>query len=159
MRDAAKDIALLMGLRLARDEDRSLPYARSLAAKRLGLNDDRHAGRVLRRLVEADVVYVDENATDTNGVRMRTTCYLPGPRSPVDVLPARPLTVEADLRSNGEVDEREEVGDDVPVRQAVADDGREVVEDDGLPVAPRDRAGDAGNGHTANRTPTGERIA
>lgn len=57
MRAAAADMALLMGLRLAVDEDRPLPYASRLAAERLGLGDDKaRAHRVIRSLVRAGVV-------------------------------------------------------------------------------------------------------
>ena len=153
MREAAADIALLMGLRLAVDEDRALPYSASLAATRLGLGDDKGwANRVLRSLIEAGVVHVDQHAKCANGAPMRTRCFLPGPRPPVDSLPAGAGRVEAD--GTVEVDEGEEARQDVAVGEAVADDRREVREGDGRPVAVRDGAGGGRPaGHVPDRTP------
>ena len=143
MRDAAKDIALLMGLRLAKDEARSLPYSASFAARRLGLGKDkRRANRVLRELIRAGVIFVDEDARCANGQRMRTRCFLPGLRPPVDVLPAGALTVKADDAAS--VDEGEEVRQDVAVGQAVAGDDGEGRERDRRLTAAGDGAGGRG---------------
>jgi len=56
MRTVAADIRLLLGLRLAVDELRPLPYATRFCAKRCGLHDQAHASRVLRALERAGVI-------------------------------------------------------------------------------------------------------
>lgn len=57
MRQVAEDVALLLGLRLAVDEDRPLPYSARLCAKRCELiRDHGHASRVLRSLERAGVI-------------------------------------------------------------------------------------------------------
>jgi hypothetical protein len=56
MRDVAADIRLLLGLRLAVDEDRPLPYSTRFCAERCGLRYHTQASRVLRQLVDAGVV-------------------------------------------------------------------------------------------------------
>jgi hypothetical protein len=56
MRDVAEDIRLLIGLRLAVDEHRPLPYSTRFCAERCGLHDQAHASRVLRQLERAGVV-------------------------------------------------------------------------------------------------------
>jgi hypothetical protein len=56
MRDVAADIRLLLGLRLAVDEDRPLPYSARFCAERCGLRDHGQASRVLRALEQAGVV-------------------------------------------------------------------------------------------------------
>jgi hypothetical protein len=76
MQAAAADIALLIGLRLAVDEGRPLPYATSFAAERLGLVDKGHASRALRSLVKAGVVlYVGRLPRRPNGPREGTKLY------------------------------------------------------------------------------------
>jgi len=61
-----------------------------------------------------------------------------------DALPPGARSVEAD--DAGGVDEREEAGDDVPVRQAVADDGPEVPERHSRLLTVGDGAGGAVGG-------------
>ena len=56
MRRVAEDIRLLLGLRLAVDEDRPLPYSTRFCAERCGLRDPAHASRVLHQLVDAGVL-------------------------------------------------------------------------------------------------------
>jgi len=56
MRRVADDIRLLLGLRLAVDEDRPLPYSTRFCAERCGLHDQAHASRVLRQLEQAGVI-------------------------------------------------------------------------------------------------------
>lgn len=56
MRDVAGDIRLLIGLRLAVDEDRPLPYSTRFCAERCGLRDQAQASRVLRALERVGVV-------------------------------------------------------------------------------------------------------
>jgi hypothetical protein len=56
MRRVARDIRLLLGLRLAVDEDRPLPYATRFCAERCGLRHHTQASRVLRQLVDAGVI-------------------------------------------------------------------------------------------------------
>jgi hypothetical protein len=59
MRDVADDIRLLIGLRLAVDEPRPLPYSTRFCAERCGLYDHAHASRVLRELERAGVIERD----------------------------------------------------------------------------------------------------
>jgi hypothetical protein len=56
MRRLAENIRLLIGLRLAVDEDRPLPYSTRFCAERCGLRHHTQASRILRQLVEAGVV-------------------------------------------------------------------------------------------------------
>jgi hypothetical protein len=56
MRRVAADIGLLIGLRLAVDEVRPLPYSTRFCAERCGLHDQAHASRVLRQLEQAGVI-------------------------------------------------------------------------------------------------------
>jgi hypothetical protein len=56
MRDVAADVRLLLGLRLAADEDRPLPYSTRFCAQRCGLRNHREASRVLHQLVQAGVL-------------------------------------------------------------------------------------------------------
>jgi hypothetical protein len=56
MHAVARDLRLLMGLRLAVDEHRPLPYATTLCAQRCGLRDPKQASRVLRALVRLGVI-------------------------------------------------------------------------------------------------------
>ena len=60
MRRVARDIRLLLGLRLAVDDDRPLPYSTRFCAERCGPHDHGHASRVLRTLVATRVIrYVE----------------------------------------------------------------------------------------------------
>jgi hypothetical protein len=56
MRRVAEDIRLLIGLRLAVDEDRPLPYSTRFCAERCGLHHHTQASRVLRQLVDGGVI-------------------------------------------------------------------------------------------------------
>jgi hypothetical protein len=56
MHDVAADIRLLLGLRLAVDDDRPLPYSTRFCAERCGLRDHGQASRVLRALERAGVI-------------------------------------------------------------------------------------------------------
>jgi hypothetical protein len=56
MRAVADDIRLLIGLRLAVDEYRPLPYSTRFCAERCGLLHHTQASRVLRQLVDAGVI-------------------------------------------------------------------------------------------------------
>ena len=56
MRKVAADIRLLLGLRLAVDDDRPLPYSTRFCAERCGLHDQGHASRVLRALEQTGVI-------------------------------------------------------------------------------------------------------
>ena len=56
MRKVAADIRLLLGLRLAVDDDRPLPYSARFCAERCELHDQAHASRVLRALERDGVV-------------------------------------------------------------------------------------------------------
>jgi hypothetical protein len=74
MRKVAEDIRLLLGLRLAVDDDRPLPYSTRFCAERCGLHDQGHASRVLRRLVEAGVIRHVESL-EPRGKRDGTKAY------------------------------------------------------------------------------------
>ena len=74
MREGADDIRLLLGLRLAVDDDRPLPYSTRFCAERCGLHDQAHASRILRRLVEAGVIRHAESL-EPRGKRDGTKCY------------------------------------------------------------------------------------
>jgi hypothetical protein len=74
MRRVARDIRLLLGLRLAVDEDRPLPYATRFCAERCGLRHHTQASRVLRQLVEAGVV-VSAGALPARGKGDGTKLY------------------------------------------------------------------------------------
>jgi hypothetical protein len=56
MHTVADDIRLLLGLRLAVNEDRPLPYSARFCSKRCGLRDERQASRVLRALERVGVI-------------------------------------------------------------------------------------------------------
>lgn len=56
MQKVATDLRLLIGLRLAVDEDRPLPYSTRFCAERCGLRDQAQASRVLRSLERVGVV-------------------------------------------------------------------------------------------------------
>jgi hypothetical protein len=65
---------LLIGLRLAVDEHRPLPYSTRFCAERCGLHDQGHASRVLRALVDAGVIrYVE--SLEPRGKRDGTKLY------------------------------------------------------------------------------------
>jgi hypothetical protein len=56
MHDVAADIRLLLGLRLAVDEQRPLPYSSRFCAERCRLRDHRQASRALRSLEQIGAV-------------------------------------------------------------------------------------------------------
>jgi hypothetical protein len=56
MHKVAADIRLSLGLRLAVDDDRPLPYSTRFCAERCGLHDQGHASRGLRALERVGVV-------------------------------------------------------------------------------------------------------
>ena len=58
MHDVAADIRLLLGLRLAVDEQRPLPYSARFCAERCRLRDHCQASRALRSLEQIGVVKV-----------------------------------------------------------------------------------------------------
>jgi hypothetical protein len=74
MRRVAAHIRLLLGLRLAVDDDRPRPYSTRFCAERCGLHDQGHASRVLRALEHAGVIrYVD--SLEPRGKRDGTKLY------------------------------------------------------------------------------------
>jgi hypothetical protein len=94
--------------------------------------------------------------TDTMPVRKgRRPAFLYVPGLPVEeppaTLPAVTASVEADVLGLA-VDQRQELGEDVPVHKAIAGDGGEVLEDDDRPFATGGRADVSGGGvgHAAN---------
>jgi hypothetical protein len=74
MRTVAADIGLLLGLRLAVDDDRPLPYSTRFCAERCGLHDQAHASRVLRALERVGVIVHAETMTP-RGKRDGTKLY------------------------------------------------------------------------------------
>ena len=56
MHRVAADLCLLIGLRLAVNEERPLPYSTRFCAERCGLRDHRQASRVLRALERVGVI-------------------------------------------------------------------------------------------------------
>jgi hypothetical protein len=74
MHKVAADIRLLLGLRLAVDEDRPLPYSARFCAERCGLRDHGQASRVLRALERAGVVEC-AGRLDTRGKPDGTKLY------------------------------------------------------------------------------------
>jgi hypothetical protein len=81
-----EDMCLRMGLRLARSENRSLPYATSEAVWAGLTTDRRHASRARQWLIDHDLIHQDEDARCADGKPMRTRCYLPGPAGGWDVV-------------------------------------------------------------------------
>jgi hypothetical protein len=133
----AADVALCMGLRLAVDDDRPLPYATSFCADRNGLRDKWHAWRVLGQLVEAAVVRcVGAMPPRPGGPRDGTKLYAP----PWDLtLPAGDVPGANDLEPlyGPEIDE-EVLGFNPPI------EGRDQSPVEGATppaVAPRDAVG------------------
>ena len=82
MHAVAEDMALRMGLRLAVDEDRPLPYAATEVVKAGILSDPRRASRTIRRLVEAGVVLHVGALPPRRGMGYGTKLYAPPPQRP-----------------------------------------------------------------------------
>ena len=93
MRAVAADIALLIGLRLAVDDDRPLIYSARFCAWRMGWTilsgefDKRRANRVINKLLEAGVIeWVGEmpksKARLYAPARLKPTVVRPGPEAP-----------------------------------------------------------------------------
>ena len=146
---AAEDMRLLMGLRLAVDDDRPLPYAASFAAWRLGLGrDKRRASRVIRALVRAGVVEeVGALPRIPDGPPNGTKLYAP----PAGALEGRAVVVE--VADRPPVQPAGEVEDEALV------DGAEAVSlvDVGMPAV-GDGASGTGGGlleHGADDTSAG----
>jgi hypothetical protein len=76
MHTVADDIGLLLGLRLAANEERPVPYSTRFCAERCGFNDHRQASRVLRALERVGVV-VCVGSLDARGKPDGTKLYAP----------------------------------------------------------------------------------
>ena len=80
-----RTLRLLIGLRLAVDEHRPLPYSTRFCAERCGLYDQAHASRVLRELERAGVIERDGALTPRgkpDGTKLyRAPCETGGGRS------------------------------------------------------------------------------
>lgn len=123
MRAVAADIALLIGLRLAVDDDRPLIYSARFCAWRMGWTvlsgdwDKKRANRVINKLLAAGVIeWVGEmpksNARLYTAPPLQPTVIRPGPQIPA-------ISVEARVQPGGEVRE-----------QAVVDQAEAVLGDD-----------------------------
>ncbi len=118
MRAVADDIALLVGLRLAVDEDRPLLYSTSFCAWRMdwkdasGAPDKRRASRVINKLLDAGVV-------ECVGTMPRTGTRLfsaPSAGAVARPAPERPAVgVDADIQPSLEVTEQAVVHQAQPV--------------------------------------------
>lgn len=118
MRAVADDIALLIGLRLAVDEDRPLLYSTSFCAWRMGWTDasgapdKRRASRVINKLLDAGVV-------ECVGTMPRTGTRLfsaPSASAVARPAPERPAVgVDADIQPSLEVTEQAVVHQAQPI--------------------------------------------
>jgi hypothetical protein len=134
----AEDVAYLHGLFASAGELRPLPYSARFGAERHGTTPMAIC-RTLKKLVAWGVLPKPTELKVRNGQPRGTLAFaLPAAQEVVPALPAVARSVEPD--GGFAVGEREEVGDDVAVFEAVAEDGREVLERGGGFVAVRDRA-------------------
>jgi hypothetical protein len=102
MRRVARDIELLMGLRVAEDEYQALPYSAGKAAERNGLHDASHGSRVLKNLERLKVIRRVPPLAPLPGKPDGTSCFQPydwdlvalldGPELPVEVGIVKPET-------------------------------------------------------------------
>ena len=140
-------------LRTAGD-DGTVIYAVDWAAKRLRLSGST-VSVALRRLRKCGAIRLVKVLPSLSENRAGSRVYAVAP--PVDVLPPRPLAVEAGRSGDGRIHDRQEAGEHVAVREAISNDGRKVSEgDDGLCAA---ESGATVIGHTAEITPEGGYVA
>jgi hypothetical protein len=132
MRLVAEDIALLLGLRIAVDDDRPLMYSTRFCASRMGWKltsgewDKRRASRVLTKLMSAGVIrHVGD--MPGSGTRLYAAPLQPAVVRPGPEIPA--LGLEARVQPSHEVRE-----------QTVVDHTQAVLGDDLGVVASRDGA-------------------
>jgi hypothetical protein len=118
MRQVADDIALLVGLRLAVDEDRPLMYSTSFCAWRMGWQlasgdpDKRRASRVINKLIDAGVIELAGEMPRT-GTRLLTQ---PSPATLAGAAPESPaVTADRSVKPLGEVSEQAVVHQAQPV--------------------------------------------
>ena len=109
MRLVAEDIALLLGLRIAVDEDRPLMYSTRFCAWRMGWRlssgewDKKRASRVINKLVSAGVIrHVGD--MPGSGTRLYAPPLQPAVVRPGPEIPA--LGLEARVQPSGEVREQ-----------------------------------------------------
>ncbi len=122
MRAVADDIALLIGLRLADDDERPLIYSARFCAWRMGWRvlsgdwDKKRANRVINKLLEAGVIeWVGE--MPRSNARLYTAPLQPAVVRPGPEVPA--LSLKAIMQPTDEVGE-----------QAVVDHAKAVLRDD-----------------------------
>jgi hypothetical protein len=158
MKKVAEDIAFLIGLFASAGENRPLPYSCRFGAERIG-SDKASVNRALKALVKANVILcpgqLTPHGSQENGKpnSIGTFAYA----APIDLLPAeKPVATAPAIKDRVEpdgpwsIDEGEEVRDDVPVGQAIADDRGEVLEGDDWVIAPGDAATLFGHGENYN---------
>lgn len=138
VRRVADFYVLVRGLRLAWVDDRPVLFACGWVGEKLSLPKTA-VWRALNYLCDEGVLVRADPMPGRNG-RRGTALFLPGVTVAAlsDVPPPGAGTVEAD-RTEG-VDQREEAGQDVAVRKAVADGRWEAPEVDGRIPASRDDA-------------------
>jgi hypothetical protein len=121
-REVAEFFLLVCALRRWAGDDRPVLFSFRWAARHVGF-PRMMVWRLVKQLETAHVMrYVDKMP------RSRTFLYEPGPAS--YPFPAGALDVEADDGLPGSFQETEQVDQETAVREAVADDGREVLEPD-----------------------------
>lgn len=134
--------ALVFALRAWAGMPEEAPLSARWVGGYLGLNA-MTANRSLRRLCDAEAI-----ERMGRWGRLRTFAYRPWRLAAQQVEPATPaIAGRVETDDAGRVDEREEVGDDAAVLDAVAGDRREVLEVDGGRGATVADAGGAGASH------------
>jgi hypothetical protein len=117
MAAVAEDVRLLIGLRLAVDEDRPLPYSARFASERLGWSNPSRANRVLRRLCDAGVI-VYAGSLPPRGQPHGTATYCAPPLlASAGAIEGEAVGVEAP--DSAAVEPDSEVGDQRGVERAV----------------------------------------
>jgi hypothetical protein len=142
------DLAFCSDLLRAAGDDGTVYYAVDWAAGRLGLSSGA-VSEALRTLRQRRLVRLVKTLPRVEGRRAGGRIYAVAKAR----FPGGALAVEADLAGSGRVDERQEARERVPVRQAVADDCREVAEGDGRLGA----SGDGASAHGPHRMTGGRR--
>jgi hypothetical protein len=118
MRRVAADISLLIGLRLAVDEDRPLVYSTSFCAWRMGwatstaAPDKPRASRVLRKLIESGVIECVGSMPRSDS-RLFAAPSAGAPRRPGPEIPA--VGVQPRVEPIGEVEQQSVVHEAEPV--------------------------------------------
>lgn len=132
MRDVAWFYALVRGLRLWAGDDRPVPFGCEWVAGKVDL-PTMTVWRAIKQLADCGVLVLAGALPGRD--KRGTFLYAPG------ALPPGALGVEPDDAAGRAFELRQEVGEEVAVRQAVADDRGEVREGDGGLGAPVGGAG------------------